>query len=119
MVLSRPPEASIRPSRLKARAVTAADARTTAAAAAIPASAITQNKGQPAVWVVRRVGTEPVGTVDLTNVVVHQYRNDDVLISGPKAGELVVIAGVQKMAPGLKVALTGATPNVDMNRAAR
>jgi len=90
-----------------------------AAAAAIPASAITQNKGQPAVWVVRRVGTEPVGTVDLTNVVVHQYRNDDVLISGPKAGELVVIAGVQKMAPGLKVALTGATPNVDMNRAAR
>jgi RND family efflux transporter MFP subunit len=90
-----------------------------AAAAVIPASAITQNKGQPAVWVVRRVGTEPVGTVDLTNVAVHQYRNDDVLISGPKAGELVVIAGVQKMAPGLKVALTGATPNVDMNRAAR
>ena len=90
-----------------------------AAAAAIPASAITQNKGQPAVWVVRRVGTDAVATVDLTNVVVHQYRNDDVLISGPKAGELVVIAGVQKMAPGLKVALTGATPNVDMNRAAR
>ena len=90
-----------------------------AAAAAIPASAITQNKGQPAVWVVRRVGTEPVGTVDLTNVVVHQYRNDDVLISGPKAGELVVIAGVQKMAPGLKVALSGATSQLDAKQAAR
>ncbi len=36
-----------------------------APAAAIPASAITQNKGQPAVWVVRRAGTEPVATVDL------------------------------------------------------
>jgi RND family efflux transporter MFP subunit len=90
-----------------------------AAAAAIPASAITQNKGQPAVWVVRRAGTDAVGTVDLTNVVVHQYRNDDALVSGPQAGELVVTAGVQKMAPGLKVALPGATPNLDSKQAAR
>ena len=88
-------------------------------AAAIPASAITQNKGQPAVWVVRRAGSDPAGTVDLTNVVVHGYRNDDVLISGPAAGELVVTAGVQKMAPGLKVALSGATPNPDTKPAAR
>ena len=36
--------------------------------AAIPASAITQNKGQPAVWVVRRAGTEPLATVDLISV---------------------------------------------------
>ena len=90
-----------------------------AAAAAIPASAITQNNGQPAVWVVRRAGTDPVGTVDLTNVVVHEYRNDDVLVSGPKAGELVVTAGVQKMAPGLKVALPGATPNLNSKQATR
>jgi RND family efflux transporter MFP subunit len=89
------------------------------AVAVIPASAITQNKGEPAVWVVRRAGADAVATVDLTNVVVHAYRNDDVLISGPKAGELVVIAGVQKMAPGLKVALSGATPNVDMKQTAR
>ena len=88
-------------------------------AAAIPAAAITQNKGQPAVWVVRRAGHEPVGTVDLTNVVVHRYRNDDVLITGPQPGELVVTAGVQKMAPGLKVALPGATPNLDTRQAAR
>ncbi len=81
-----------------------------APAAVIPASAITQNKGQPAVWVVRRAGTEPVATVDLQNVVVHGYRNDEVLVSGPPAGELVVTAGVQKMAPGLHVALPGAKP---------
>jgi RND family efflux transporter MFP subunit len=90
-----------------------------APAAAIPASAITQNKGQPAVWIVHRAGTDPVGTVDLTNVIVHQYRNDDVLLSGPPAGELVVTAGVQKMTPGLKVALPGAARKVEPKEAAR
>ena len=81
--------------------------------AAIPASAITQNKGQPAVWVVRPAGPERTATVDLINVSVHGYRNDEVLVSGPPAGELVVTAGVQKMAPGLKVALPGAARNVE------
>ena len=71
----------------------------------IPASAITQSEGQPALWVVRRTGTEPVGTVELTSVAVHGYRNDEVLVSGLPAGALVVTAGVQKMAPGLRVAL--------------
>jgi RND family efflux transporter MFP subunit len=89
------------------------------AAAAIPASALTQNKGQPAVWVVRRTGNEPVGTVELIGVIVHGYRNDEVLISGPPAGELVVTAGVQKMAPGLKVALSGAAPNVETKQASQ
>ena len=87
--------------------------------AAIPASAITQNKGQPAIWIVRRAGNDPIGTVDLTKVVVHEYRNEDVLISGPQAGEHIVTAGVQKMAPGLKVALPGAIADVDTKRAAR
>jgi RND family efflux transporter MFP subunit len=82
-------------------------------AAVIPASAITQNKGQPAVWVVRRAASEPEGIVNLINVAVHGYRNDQVLVSGPPAGELVVTAGVQKMAPGLRVALPGAAPNVE------
>jgi RND family efflux transporter MFP subunit len=77
-------------------------------AAAIPASAITQDKGQPAVWVVRRTGTDTAGTVELVGVTVHGYRNDEVFISGPAAGDLVVTAGVQKMAPGLRVALLGA-----------
>jgi RND family efflux transporter MFP subunit len=90
-----------------------------APAAAIPASAITQDKGKPAVWVVRRTGSEPVGTVDLLGVTVHGYRNDEVLVSGPPAGQLVVTAGVQKMAPGLKVALPAAAHNVERKQAAR
>lgn len=89
------------------------------AAAAIPATAITQSKGQPAVWVVHREGAEPVGSVALVGVSVHSYRNDEVLVSGPAAGELVVIAGVQKMAPGLKVALPDATANLEAKQAAR
>ena len=88
-------------------------------AAAIPAGAITQNKGQPAVWVVRRAGSEPQGMVDLVNVAVHGYHNDEVLVSGPSPGELVITAGVQKMAPGLKVALPGAAPNTESKQASR
>ena len=83
-----------------------------APAAVVPAAAITQNHGEPAVWVVRRTGTEPAGTVELAAVQVHGYRNDEALVSGPPAGALVVTAGVQKMAPGLKVALAAAAPAV-------
>jgi len=89
------------------------------AAAALPAAAITQSKGKPAVWVVRREGTDGVGKVDLMPVAVHGYHNDDVLVSGPSAGELVVAAGVQKMAPGLKVALPDVASNIEPKRAAR
>ena len=87
--------------------------------AVIPASAMTQNAGQPAVWILRRVGTEAVATVDLTNVVVHGYRNDEVLVSGPNAGEHVVTAGVQKMAPGLRVALPADASDGTTKQAAR
>ena len=87
--------------------------------AAIPASALTQNRGQPAIWVVRPAGTEPVGTVDLIPVAVHAYRNDDALVSGPPAGVLVVTAGVQKMAPGLRVALSRAAGGEPAKQAAR
>ena len=76
--------------------------------AVIPAAAITQSQGQPALWTVRRAGTEPVGTVELVRVAVHGYRNDEILVSGPPAGALVVTAGVQKMAPGLRVSLASA-----------
>ena len=89
------------------------------AAAAIPAAAITQDESEPAVWVVRPADTEPVGTVHLTRVAVHGYRNDEVLISGLPAGELVVTAGVQKMAPGLRVALPRAAPNAASRQASR
>jgi hypothetical protein len=57
--------------------------------------------------------------VDLLSVTVHGYRNDEVLVSGPPAGELVVAAGVQKMAPGLKVALPGATRDLELKQGAR
>jgi RND family efflux transporter MFP subunit len=86
---------------------------------ATAASAITQDKGKPAVWVVRRTGSEPVGTVELLGVSVHGYRNEDVLVSGLPAGELVVTAGVQKMAPGLKVALPESAEGVAKKQAAR
>jgi RND family efflux transporter MFP subunit len=75
--------------------------------AAIPSGAITQSKGQPAVWAVHRAG-DAAGTVELIGVTVHAYRNDEVLVSGLPAGALVVTAGVQKMAPGLRVALSDA-----------
>jgi RND family efflux transporter MFP subunit len=87
--------------------------------AAIPAGAITQSNGQPAVWVIRPAGTEPVGTVELIRVAVHGYRNDEVLVSGPPAGLLVVTAGVQKMAPGLRVALQPAARTEASKQAAR
>lgn len=87
--------------------------------AAIPASAITQMAGQPAVWVVKRSGTQPVGTASLTPIAVAGYRNDDVLITGPQAGTLVVVAGVQKMAPGLNVALQDAALANSMKQAAK
>ena len=81
---------------------------TSISVAAVPATALTQNGGQPALWVVTPAGKDPVGIVELVPVAVWGYRNDEVLVSGPQAGVLVVTAGVQKMASGLKVALPGA-----------
>jgi RND family efflux transporter MFP subunit len=90
-----------------------------AAVAAIPAGAITQVNGKPALWVVRREGAEPVATVHLAPVSLHGYRNDEVLVSSLPAGALVVTAGVQKMAPGLRVALAGAAGNDAAKQAAK
>jgi RND family efflux transporter MFP subunit len=81
--------------------------------AAIPASAITQSSGAPALWVVERSGADPAGTVNLMRVAVHGYRNDEVLVSGLPEGALVVVAGVQKMAPGLRVSLASAAGAAD------
>lgn len=88
--------------------VTAERVMTGVSAAAVPATALTQSGGQPALWVVTPVGKDPAGVVELVQVAVLGYRNDEVLVSGPLAGALVVTAGVQKMASGLKVALPGA-----------
>ncbi|KJZ34929.1 efflux RND transporter periplasmic adaptor subunit [Pseudomonas fluorescens] len=88
--------------------VTAERVMTSVSVAAVPATALTQSGGQPALWVVTPEGKDPVGVVELVQVAVLGYRNDEVLVSGPQAGALVVTAGVQKMASGLKVALPGA-----------
>jgi RND family efflux transporter MFP subunit len=85
-------------------ATAAADAQPQVAP--IPTAAITQNGGKPAVWVVRR--KDQVASVELAAVNVVGYRNDAVLVSGLPAGTMVVTAGVQKMRPGLPVALPGA-----------
>lgn len=86
--------------------------------AALPAAAITRSNGQPALWVVKAAG-EGAGTVGLIPVTVHGYRNDEVLISGPSAGDRVVVAGVQKMAPNLKVALSTPATSDATKQAAR
>jgi len=52
-------------------------------------------------------------------VSVHAYRNDEVLLSGPPAGALIVTAGVQKMAPGLRVALPKSAQREAGRQAAR
>jgi RND family efflux transporter MFP subunit len=87
--------------------------------ASIPAGAITQSNGQPALWLVRPAAGERVGAVDLIRVMVHGYRNDQVLVSGPPPGALIVTAGVQKMAPGLHVALQEPARSETTKQAAR
>ena len=71
----------------------------------VPASALTEANGRPAVWVV-----DPQGqTVSLRNVDVARYDPASVVVSqGLEAGEVVVTAGVQVLRPGQKVRLLGA-----------
>ena len=71
----------------------------------VPASALTETDGCPAVWVV-----DPLNkTVSLRNVEVLRYDPATVVISqGLETGALVVTAGVQTLRPGQKVRLLGA-----------
>ncbi len=71
----------------------------------VPASALTETGGRPAVWVV-----DPQSkTVSLRSVEVARYDQADIVISkGLKTGEFVVTAGVQTLRPGQKVRLLGA-----------
>ena len=87
--------------------------------AAIPAAAITQSGGQPALWIAHPSQDNRAATVQLTPITVHGYRNDEVLVSGPQAGDIVVTAGVQKMAPGLRVALSASADNASIKQAAQ
>jgi len=73
---------------------------------AIPASALTQAEGRPAVWLVDPA-TE---TVSLHNVEVQRFDPGTVVLSGGlTGGEVVVTAGVQALHPGQKVRLLGAS----------
>lgn len=76
-------------------------------AASVPATALTQRNGKPAVWMARPVDGTQTARVELVPVAVHGYRNDAVLVSGPKEGTIVVTAGIHKMSPGLVVAMPG------------
>ena len=71
----------------------------------VPASALTEADGRPAVWVV-----DPQSqTVSLRDVEVLRYDPATVVISqGLETGEVVVTAGVQTLHPGQKVRLLGA-----------
>ena len=70
----------------------------------VPASALTETEGRPAVWVV-----DPQShTVSLRDVEVLRYDPAAIVISqGLETGELVVTAGVQTLRPGQKVRLLG------------
>ena len=71
----------------------------------VPASALTETDGRPAVWVV----DPQSNTVSLRNVEVLRYDPASVVISqGLETGALVVTAGVQTLRPGQKVRLLGA-----------
>jgi RND family efflux transporter MFP subunit len=70
----------------------------------VPASALTETGGRPAVWVVNQQNH----TVSLRNVEVVRYDPATVVISqGLETGEVVVTAGVQTLRPGQKVRLLG------------
>ncbi|MFI4994891.1 MAG: efflux RND transporter periplasmic adaptor subunit [Hyphomicrobiales bacterium] len=71
----------------------------------VPASALTEADGRPAVWLV-----DPQSqTVSLRNVEVLRYDPASVVISqGLETGEIVVTAGVQTLRPGQKVRVLGA-----------
>jgi RND family efflux transporter MFP subunit len=71
---------------------------------AVPASALTEGNGPPAVWLVDRQSQ----TVSLRAVDVVRFDAESVVISrGLAKGDLVVTAGVQMLRPGQKVRLLG------------
>ena len=73
----------------------------------IPASALTQSDGKPAVWLV-----DPTAqTVALRAIEVARYDPASVIVAGGlQPGEIVVTAGVQALRPGQKVRLLGGAP---------
>jgi RND family efflux transporter MFP subunit len=80
---------------------------TAPAGVAIPASALTEEKGHPAVWVV----APQIQTVSLRTVEIARHDPASVIVSqGLEAGEVVVTAGAQTLRPGQKVRLLENAP---------
>jgi RND family efflux transporter MFP subunit len=74
---------------------------------AIPASALTRQTNQPAVWIV----DPATSTVALRNVEVLRFDPATVVVAhGLDTGDVIVTAGVQALHPGQKVRLLGSTP---------
>jgi RND family efflux transporter MFP subunit len=74
---------------------------------AVPSSALTGSKGDPAVWVLDPLDNR----VALRNVEVIRYDLDRVVLGGGLSpGEIVVTAGVQILRPGQQVRLLGDRP---------
>lgn len=95
-----PPEAMRLGVSVTGSVVSAADA-----AVALPASALTQTEGKPAVWVV----DPSSGTVGLRVITVARYEPNAVIVSaGLEPGENVVTAGAHTLRPGQKVRLIDA-----------
>jgi len=71
--------------------------------ATVPPAALFKDGDEPAVWLFDQAAS----TVGLRKVTVLRYENDRVLISGGVGnGDRVVVAGVQRLRPGMKVRLT-------------
>jgi len=76
-------------------------------AALLPLTAVYTNNGKPGVWIVHPQS----GKVNLLPVELGQYREDGVtILNGVKNGDIVVIAGVQKLVPGQVVRPIFSTP---------
>jgi len=69
------------------------------AVATLPASALVHRDGRAAVWNVDANG----GATTLVPVEVIAYGQDDVQVTGLATGQLVAVAGVQKLTPQMKV----------------
>ncbi len=78
----------------------------TAPVVVLPAAALFDKSGQPAVWVVDTAS----GSVVLKPVTVSRYETDRGIVgSGLAKGDIVVTAGVNRLREGQKVRLTEAT----------
>lgn len=73
----------------------------------LPASALTRDNGQPAVWLVDRA----TQTVALRHVELARFDPARIVVSGGiQSGDTVVTGGVQSLRPGQKVRLLGNQP---------